>query len=74
MSLILPDDINDDGVVVVPKHLAEEIVEWCELYESAEEHIKNKSEAENVPPGTYYPPTKEWLEDYKKNIYKHHSS
>ena len=71
--LVRPGDIiygNDDGVVVVPKHLAEEVVEWCELYEAAEEYIKNKAEEERVPPGKYYPPTKEWLENFKKNIYK----
>mgnify|MGYP003719278247 FL=1 len=65
---------SDDGVVVVPKHMAEEIVEFCELYESAEEYIKNRAESENVSPGTYYPPTKQWLEEYKKNIYKPYNS
>ena len=75
--LVRPGDViygNDDGVVVVPKHMAEEIVEFCELYESAEEYIKNRAEKEQVPPGTYYPPTPEWLEDYKKNIFKPYNS
>ena len=31
---------------------------------------ENKAEKERVPPGKYYPPTKEWLENFKKNIYK----
>lgn len=58
--LVRPGDLivgDDDGVVVVPKQLASDIIDWVEEHEAAEEWVKEKVIEENVAPGKYYPPT-----------------
>ncbi len=54
---VRPGDLvvgDDDGVVVVAKAIAEEVIDWAEEHERVEEHIKGLIEKENVAPGTYY--------------------
>ncbi|MEK7214108.1 MAG: hypothetical protein AAB289_00725 [Chloroflexota bacterium] len=58
--LVRPGDVlvgDDDGVVVVPSHMAEEVIDWVEIHEAAEEYVKEKILAEGCAPGRYYPPT-----------------
>ena len=60
--LVRPGDVivgDDDGVVVVPAYMAEEVVAWAEEHEQAEEYVKSKILEEKCRPGRYYPPTDE---------------
>ena len=66
--LVRPGDIlvgDDDGVVVVPKQAAETIVAFAEEYEEVEAHILDKIQSEGVSPGTYYPPSEEFIEQFR---------
>jgi regulator of RNase E activity RraA len=56
---VRPGDLvvgDDDGVVVVARRIVDEVIEWVEEHEEAEEHIKGLIEKENVAPGKYYNP------------------
>lgn len=67
--LVRPGDVlvgDDDGVVVVPSHMAEEVINWVEEHEEAEEYVKSKILAENVRPGRYYPPTEETIREMRQ--------
>ena len=67
--LVRPGDIlvgDDDGVVVVPKHAAETIIAFAEEYEEVEAHILDKVQSEGVSPGTYYPPSEEFIEQFRR--------
>lgn len=58
--LVRPGDVivgDDNGVVVVPAYMAEEVVTWAEEHERGEEHVKERVLAEGVRPGKYYPPS-----------------
>ena len=68
--LVRPGDIivgDDEGVVVVPKNLALEVLEWVEEHEEAEEYVKKKILDENCPPGKYYPPTDETIKEMRQS-------
>ncbi len=58
--LVRPGDVivgDNDGIVVVPSYMAEEVIEWVEIHEQAEDFAKEKIIADNCRPGRYYPPT-----------------
>ena len=67
--LVRPGDVivgDDDGVVVVPKQLALEVVEWAEEHEAAEDYIMELVAEEGVPSGKYYPPSDEFKERMRR--------
>lgn len=67
--LVRPGDVlvgDNDGVIVVPAALAEEIVEWAEVHEEAEEIVKARIEAERCVPGLHYPPTEELKDEIRR--------
>ena len=66
---VRPGDLvmaDDDGVVIVPECIIEEVINWVEEHEEVEEWIKTLIEEENVAPGKYYPPTQETIEEWRK--------
>jgi regulator of RNase E activity RraA len=68
-ALVRPGDVmvgDNDGVLVVPSWMAEEVLTWAEEHEGAENLVKDKIKAEGVPPGKYYPPTKETIAEWRK--------
>ena len=67
---VVPGDLivgDDDGIVVVPEKLIEEVIDWVEEHETIEEWVKTKIEKENVSPGKYYPITTQTIEDYHRS-------
>jgi regulator of RNase E activity RraA len=54
---VRPGDLlvgDDDGVVVVAKAIAHEVIDWVEEHDRVEEHIKGLIQKEKVAPGKYY--------------------
>ncbi len=54
---VRPGDVivgDDDGIVVVARSIAVEVIDWAEEHEDAEERVKSLIEKENVAPGKYY--------------------
>ncbi|MCI0438637.1 MAG: hypothetical protein L0177_05845 [Chloroflexi bacterium] len=67
---VRPGDLivgDDDGVVVVPRGAAEEVIDWVEEHEAVEEYIKGLIQKENVAPGKYYPISEKTVEMYRKS-------
>ncbi|GIS65551.1 MAG: hypothetical protein CM1200mP3_17990 [Chloroflexota bacterium] len=67
---VVPGDLivgDDDGIVVVPEKLIEEVIDWVEEHEAVEEWIKAKIEKEDVSPGKYYPITTQTIEDFHQS-------
>ena len=67
--LVRPGDVlvgDGDGVVVVPSWYAEECVAVVEEHEEIEAFVKDKIVRDNVPPGRYYPPSPEMVEEFRK--------
>ncbi len=64
---VRPGDLivaDDDGVVVVPECIVEQVIDWVEEHEAVEEYIKGLIENEGVAPGKYYPPTDATIQRY----------
>ena len=58
-AVVKPDDLivgDDDGVVVVPNFIINEVLMWCEKHQNDEKIIKDLALKENVSPGKYYNP------------------
>ena len=58
-AVVKPDDLiigDDDGVVVVPNFIINEVLMWCEKHQEDEKIIKDLALKENVSPGKYYNP------------------
>ena len=58
---------DDDGVVVVPALIAEEVIDWVEEHEAVEEYVKGLIQQENVAPGAYYPITDATVQQYHRS-------
>ena len=61
---VRPGDLivaDDDGVVVVPAAVVEEVIDWVEEHEAVEEYVKGLIASEGVAPGKYYPITGETI-------------
>ena len=61
---VRPGDLivaDDDGVVVVPATVVEEVIDWVEEHEAVEEYVKGLIASEGVAPGKYYPITGETI-------------
>jgi len=59
------DDDDDDDVVVEPADCAQEVINWIEEQEEAEEWVIRLIDEERVPPGTYYPISAETKERFR---------
>ncbi|MCH8309724.1 MAG: hypothetical protein IIB17_04420 [Chloroflexi bacterium] len=67
---VRPGDLivgDDDGVVVVPALIAEEVIDWVEEHEAVEEYVKGLIQQENVAPGAYYPITDATVQQYHRS-------
>lgn len=65
---VFPGDIlvgDEEGVVVIPRHLADEIAKPAAEQENLEKFILEKVEADSALPGTY-PPNDETLAEYAR--------
>ncbi len=70
--LVRPGDVivgDDNGVVVVPAYMAEEVVAWAEEHERAEEYVKERILEERCRPGRYYPPSGALKEQLRSSGY-----
>lgn len=67
--LVRPGDVlvgDGDGVVVVPSWFAEDCVAAVEEHEAVEAFVKDKIIRDQVPPGRYYPPSPDMVEEFRK--------
>ena len=67
---VRPGDLivaDDDGVVVVAKRIAAEVIEWAEEHDQIEEYVKGLIQEEGVAPGKYYPITEETVRLFRES-------
>jgi len=68
-ALVRPGDVmvgDDDGVIVVPSWMAEEVLRTATEKEEVENYVKEKIKAESVAPGKYYPPSEESYAEWRQ--------
>ncbi len=66
--LVVPGDLivaDDDGVVVIPQQLAEQVIDWIEEHDQVEGFIAKLVDEEQVPAGRYYPPSEELKQRFR---------
>jgi regulator of RNase E activity RraA len=66
--LVMPGDVlvaDDDGVVVVPSLLAEQVIDWIEEHERVEGFIAELVDEQQCSPGRFYPPSEELKQQYR---------
>ena len=69
-ALVRPGDLlvgDDNGVLVVPAKLAEEVIAQAEEREQMEEFVVKRIQDEDCIPGRYYPITPKVAELYREN-------
>ena len=67
-SAVRPGDVivgDDDGVVVVPRQMAADVIEQAEDRKGLEEYIKDLIQKENVPSGKDYPAPEDVVRRYR---------
>ncbi len=68
---VRPGDLivaDDDGVVVVPAGVVDEVIDWVEEHEAVEEFVKGLIQEEGVAPGKYYPITDDIIDRWRGSL------
>ena len=59
---------DEDGIVVIPERLARKVLEAAVLKEQLDAFAAKKIMDNNVPAGTYFPPTEAMLSEFAASM------